>query len=132
MGKKSMETNTKEELATLKDDAVAGMKEFGGKVNQSAENIKKFNTTFMEDGAAHFSRKFDTLKSDAIEKANDAVKTIGKDVDHGLNQYNKKVQELAESLPGNFVKNSTRYPWVTISLTLAVGFMLGFLLKPAR
>ncbi len=132
MHKKSIETNTKEELETLKEDAVAGMKEFGDKVNQSAENIKKFNTTFMEDGAAQFSRKFDNLKSETIEKANDAVKTIGKDVDHGLMQYNKKVQELANSLPGNFIKNSARYPWVTISLTLAVGFMLGFLLKPAR
>ncbi len=95
MHKKSIETNTKEELTTLKEDAVAGMKEFGGKVNQSAENIKKYNTTFIEDGATQFSRKFDNLKSDTIEKANGAVKTIGKDVDHGLMQYNKKVQELA-------------------------------------
>ena len=132
MEKKSMETNTKEELSALKDDAVAGMKDFGGKVNKSAENIKKFNTSFMEDGAAKFSRKFDTLKSDAIEKANDTVKTIGKDVGHGLKQYNNKVQEMADSIPGNFVRNSTRYPWVTISLTLVVGFMLGFLLKPSR
>jgi ElaB/YqjD/DUF883 family membrane-anchored ribosome-binding protein len=132
MHKKSIETNTKEELEDLKDDAVAGMKDFGDKVNQTAENMKKYNTTFMEDGAVQFSRKFDNLKSDAIEKANDAVKTIGKDVDHGLMQYNNKVQELAESLPGNFIKNSARYPWVTISLTLVVGFMLGFLLKPAR
>jgi len=132
MHKKSIETNTKEELATLKEDAVAGMKEFGDKVNQSAENMKKYNTSFIEDGATQFSRKFDNLKSDAIEKANGAVKTIGKDVDHGLMQYNKKVQELADSLPGNFIKNSARYPWVTISLTLVVGFMLGFLLKPAK
>ena len=132
MDKKSMETNTKEELAELKNDAVAGMKEFGGKVNKSAENIKKFNTSFIEDGAAQFSRKFDSLKSDAIEKANETVKTIGKDVGHGLKQYNNKVQEMADSIPGDFVKNSTRYPWVTISLTLIVGFMLGFLLKPSK
>lgn len=132
MQKKSIETNTKEELEGLKEDAVAGMKDFGEKVNQSAENMKKYNTSFMEDGAAQLTRKFDMLKSEAIDKANGAVKTIGKDVDQGLMQYNKKVQELADSLPSNFVKNTTRYPWVTISLTLVAGFMLGFLLKPAR
>jgi len=132
MQKKSIETNTKEELGSLKEDAVAGMKEFGDKVNESAENMKKFNTSFIEDGAAKFSRKFDSLKSDAIEKANGAVKTIGKDVNHGLKQYNEKFQDLADSVPGDFIKNSSRYPWVAISLILVAGFTLGFLLKPAR
>ncbi|MHB8133490.1 MAG: hypothetical protein ACYDH1_04610 [Anaerolineaceae bacterium] len=132
MSKKTIETRTKEDLETLKDDVAAGMKEFGDKVNQTAENVKKYNTSFMEDGAARFSRKFEGLKSDAIEKANDTVKTIGKDVNHGLDQYNKKVQDLADSMPGDFIKNSSRYPWVAISLILVAGFTLGFLLKPTR
>ena len=132
MSKKTIETKTKEDFETLKDDVSTGMKEYGDKVNQTVEDVKKYNTTFMEDGAAQFSRKFDSLKSDAIKKANGAVKTIGKDVNHGLNQYNQKVQDLADSVPGDFIKNSSRYPWVAISLILVAGFTLGFLLKPAR
>jgi len=56
MSKKTIETKTKEDFETLKDDVSTGMKEYGDKVNQTVEDVKKFNTTFMEDGAAQFSR----------------------------------------------------------------------------
>jgi ElaB/YqjD/DUF883 family membrane-anchored ribosome-binding protein len=61
-----------------------------------------------------------------------AAATVKKDVGHGLSQYNAKAQEVANQVPGGFGKKAVRYPWVTISIALAVGFLLGSLLKPTR
>jgi ElaB/YqjD/DUF883 family membrane-anchored ribosome-binding protein len=61
-----------------------------------------------------------------------AAATLKKDVGHGLSQYNAKVQEVADKVPGHFGEMAARYPWVAISLSLAVGLLLGSLLKPAR
>ncbi|MBE0699176.1 MAG: hypothetical protein IH586_19825, partial [Anaerolineaceae bacterium] len=61
-----------------------------------------------------------------------AAKTIEQDVDQGLNQYNVKIQDLVDQVPGGFSQKAARYPWVTISISLAIGLLLGMLLKPTR
>jgi ElaB/YqjD/DUF883 family membrane-anchored ribosome-binding protein len=69
---------------------------------------------------------------DAKKTVDETVKTVNKAVGQGLSQYNTKVQELADRAPGDFAKKAAAYPWVTVTLSLAVGLFLGVLLKPGR
>jgi ElaB/YqjD/DUF883 family membrane-anchored ribosome-binding protein len=112
---------TKKDFSTLGEDGVTGM-----------TRIKKDLVTLGEDGVTGLSRKFEQLANDTKEMATDAVKTLNKDVGHGLSQYNAKVQDVADRVPGGFGEKAARYPWVAISISLAVGFLLGSYLKPAR
>jgi ElaB/YqjD/DUF883 family membrane-anchored ribosome-binding protein len=57
---------------------------------------------------------------------------VKKGVEHGLSQYNAKAQEVANTVPGTFGKVVAKYPWVSITIGLMVGFLLSSLLKPAR
>jgi ElaB/YqjD/DUF883 family membrane-anchored ribosome-binding protein len=84
------------------------------------------------DGVTGLSRKFEQLADDTKELVTDAVKTVNKDVGHGLSQYNAKVQEAADKVPGGFGEKATRYPWVAMSIALAFGILLGNILKPDR
>lgn len=61
-----------------------------------------------------------------------AAATVKQDVRHGLNDYNAKAQKVADKVPGGFSEMAAKYPWVAISIAVAVGFLLGSLLKPAR
>ena len=48
---------------------------------------------------------------------------MNKVVGQGLSQYNTKIQEVADRVPGDFAKKAAGYPWVTITLSLAAGLL---------
>jgi len=111
----------KKDFTTLGEDNVTGL-----------TRIKKDLVTLGEDGVTGLSRKFEQLAGDTKEMVTDVVKTLNKDVGHGLSQYNAKVQDVADRIPGGFSKKAAGYPWVTITISLALGLLLGVLLKPGR
>ncbi len=85
-----------------------------------------------EDSITGLGRKFEQLSDDAKKTQAVVVKSINKGVGQGLSQYNEKVQDVANRVPGGFGKKAAGYPWVTITLSLAFGLLLGVLLKPSR
>jgi len=107
-------------------------KAFENKVDRDVDKAKKDFATLGDDGVAGLRRMFAQGADDAKKTVDDTVKTVNKAVGQGLNQYNTKVQELAERVPGDFAKKAARYPWVTITISLAVGLLIGGLLKPGR
>jgi ElaB/YqjD/DUF883 family membrane-anchored ribosome-binding protein len=111
----------KEDFTTLGEDSVTGL-----------ARIKKDLVTLGDDGVTGLSRKFEQLADDTKEMITDAVKTLNKDVGHELSQYNAKVQDVADRVPGGIGKKVAGYPWVTITMSLIFGLLLGVLLKPGR
>ena len=114
-------------------------KAFENKVNRDIDKAKEDVATLREDavtlgddGVTGLSRKFEQLTDETKEMVTDAVETLNKEVGHGLSIYNAKVQDVADRLPGDFGKKAARYPWVTITMSLAAGLLLGVLLKPRR
>ena len=114
-------------------------KAFENKVNQDIDKAKEDVATLgedvatlEEDGATGLSRKFEQLTDETKEMVTDAVKSLNQEVGHGLSTYNAKVQDFADRLPGDFGNKVARFPWVTITMSLAAGLLLGVLLRPRR
>jgi len=107
-------------------------KAFENKVNRDIDKAKEDVATLGEDGVTGLSRKFEQLTDETKEMVTDAVKSLNQEVGHGLSTYNAKVQDFADRLPGDFGKKAARFPWVTITMSLAAGLLLGVLLKPRR
>jgi ElaB/YqjD/DUF883 family membrane-anchored ribosome-binding protein len=112
---------------------------FENKVNRDIDKAKEDvaalrvdAATLGDDGVTGLSRKFEQLTDETKGMVTDAVKTLNKDVGRGLSTYNAKVQDYADRLPGDFGKKAARYPWVTITMSMAFGLLLGVLLKPGR
>lgn len=118
----------KKDLDALVRDSAARFSKFEDNVNQVTGKAKENINTWMEDGASQLSEGFEKLTDDA----KDAAAAVKKDVGHGLSQYNAKAQEIADRVPGGYGKKAAKYPWVTITLSLVVGLLLGSLLRPAR
>ena len=118
----------KKDLSTLKGDRAARFGKFEANVSNAAEDL----TTWVEDGVSHFGEEFEKLTNDTKETVVRSAAGVKKDVGHGLSQYNAKAQEFADKVPGDFSKKAARYPWVSITIALVVGFLLGNLLKSAR
>jgi ElaB/YqjD/DUF883 family membrane-anchored ribosome-binding protein len=107
-------------------------KAFEKKVNRDVDQVKKDLATLGDDGVSGSSRIFEQLVDNAKKTIAVAVQTFNKGVGQGLSQYNTKVQDVADRVPGGFSKKAAVYPWVTISMSLAFGLLLGLLLKPGR
>lgn len=107
-------------------------KAFENKVNRDFGNTKKELVTLMEDGITGVSRTFENLTDKAKNKMAGAVKSVNQSVGHGMSQYNEKIQDVADRFPGSFGKQAARYPWITATLFMAFGLLLGVLLKPSR
>lgn len=122
----------KKDLNTLVEDGAARLSRFEENVSQATGKAKEELTTWVEDGVSQLSDGFEKLTGDAKKTVAGAAATMEKEVGHGLRQYNAEVQKVADKLPGSFGNQVARYPWVAISISLAVGFLLGSLLKPSR
>jgi len=107
-------------------------KQFENKVNQDVENAKDDLSTLGDDGVTGLTRKFEQLTDDTKKTVDVAVKNVNKAVGQGLSQYNAKVQDVADRVPGAFSKKAAEYPWVTMTISLVAGLLLGILLKPGR
>ena len=101
-------------------------------VRKDAVKVKKDFSTLMEDGISQYRRGFEKLTSNAMNTLAISVNTVKKDIGHGLSQYNAKAQEFANKVPGHLGEKAVIYPWVTISITLVIGYLLGSLLRPVR
>jgi len=125
-------TKVKKDMSILVGDSAAQFDRFGDNLSQSTGKAKEDLTTWAEDGVSQMSEGFEKLTGDSRETVIAAAATVKRDVGHGLSQYNAKIQEVADKVPGRFGEMAARYPWVAISLGLAIGLLLGSLLKPAR
>ncbi|OGN92183.1 MAG: hypothetical protein A2Y88_07250 [Chloroflexi bacterium RBG_13_48_10] len=107
-------------------------RKFEKQVIRDIDKAKMDLATLRDDGIIGLNRIFEQLTGDTQKTVDVAAKTINQTVGHGLSQFNAKVQDVADKVPGDLGKKALGYPWVTITLSLVVGLFLGALLKPRR
>jgi ElaB/YqjD/DUF883 family membrane-anchored ribosome-binding protein len=107
-------------------------KKFKQQVIRDVDKAKNDLATLRDDGINGLNRIFEQLTGDTQKTVDVAAKTINQTVEQGLSQFNAKVQDVADRVPGDLGKKALGYPWVTITVSLVVGLLLGALLKPGR
>lgn len=122
----------KKDLNSLVGDSSARIKRIEENINQATGKAKADLSMWVEDGVSQVSDSFEKLKGDARDTVMNTAYTVKKDVGQGLSQYNAKAQEVADKVPGGFSAMAAKYPWVSLSIAVFVGFLLGNLLKPTR
>ncbi len=125
-------SKVKKDLDTLAEDSAARVSKVEKNISDAASHAKAGVTTWVEDNASKMNRDLGKLTGDAKESMVGAAATLKKDIGHGLSQYNSKVQKMVDKAPGGLSKQAAKYPWVALSITVAVGFLLGMLIRPAR
>jgi ElaB/YqjD/DUF883 family membrane-anchored ribosome-binding protein len=122
----------KKDVRILVGDGTAQLSRIGAKVDLAAVKAREDLNTWVEDCIYQLGDGLEKLTDDAKERVVNAAAEVKKGVGHGLSQYDAKAREVANIIPGGFGKKAARYPWVSISIALVVGLLLGGLLKPAR
>jgi ElaB/YqjD/DUF883 family membrane-anchored ribosome-binding protein len=125
-------TKVKKDISALVGDNTALLGRFEDNLNQAAVQAKGDLTTWMEDGVTHMNEEFGKLTDDTKESMSEAAASVKKEVGDGITHYNARAQELADKIPDGFSRKAAKYPWVAITIDVAVGFLLGSLIKPIR
>ena len=107
-------------------------RKFAKQVNRDIGKAKNDLAALRDDSITGLNRIFEQLTGDTVKTVDGAAKTINQTVGQGLSQFNAKVQDVADRVPGDLGKKAVGYPWVTITISLVVGAVLGALLKPNR
>jgi hypothetical protein len=122
----------KKDVRVLVEDGATQLSRLEEKVSLATGKVKDELTTWVDGGVSQLSEGFGKLSDEAKETVISAAMTVKKGVGHGLSQYDAKAREVANIIPGGFGKKAARYPWVSISIALVVGLLVGGFLKPAR
>lgn len=118
----------KKDLSTLIKDGETRIGRFENDLSKTKVGI----TSWVEDGVSNLSDEIGKATRNVRESLVDTAGMVNKKVGRGLKRYNAKAQNIVNKVPGSFGKKASRYPWVTISITLLLGLLIGGLLKPAR
>jgi ElaB/YqjD/DUF883 family membrane-anchored ribosome-binding protein len=122
----------KKDLNSLVGDSTARIKRLEDNFNQATSKAKADLGMWVDDNVSQMNEGFEKLKVDARDTVVNTAATVRKDVGQGLSQYNAKAQEVADKVPGGFSGLAAKYPWVSLTIAILVGFLLGNLLKPTR
>jgi signal transduction histidine kinase len=113
-------------------DAEIKFRRYQEKLDRAANEVKDNLTNRIIESTSQFNEGFNKLKVDTREAIVNTAAMVKQRVENGLIRYNTKVQQGADKIPGNFSEKASRYPWVTVSIALVIGLLLGNLLKPRR
>lgn len=122
----------KKDVGILVEDSATRFSRYEDSISQATDKAKEELTSKLEDGISQLSGGFEKMTNDAKETVIGVATAAKKGVGDGLSQYNAKAQEFADKAPGGLGQKAAKYPWVTIVIGLAVGLLLGGLLKPSR
>jgi len=73
-----------------------------------------------------------TLNDEARAAVVQAAAKLKKEANQSLDQYNDNAQQLADKIPGGFGEKVAKYPWVSLSVVLLVGVLLGSMIRFIR
>jgi len=107
-------------------------KAFEKRINRDFDRAIRDLAALRDDAVTGLSRKFEQLAGGPKKKAAVAVKALNKSIGHGFNQYNTKVQDVVDRVPGNLSKKAAGFPWVAFTISMILGLLLGTLLRFSR
>jgi ElaB/YqjD/DUF883 family membrane-anchored ribosome-binding protein len=107
-------------------------KAYEKRINRDLDRTKRDLSALRDDIVTGLNMKLDELAGHPRKSAEVAVQTLNKSIGHGLNQYNTKVQDVVDKVPGDIGKKAAGYPWVAITMSIVLGLMFGALLRFSR
>ncbi len=102
------------------------------RINRDLERTKKDLSALRDDAVSTLSKRFEEMTDKPRKTAAVAVKNLNKSIGQGLDQYNSTIQDAVNKVPGSIGKKAVQYPWVTISLAIIIGLILGASIKGGR
>ena len=139
MNKKQLDNKVSKDVEKLREDVNLLMQDKAGQFGKLENNVRQLAgkakgdlTTLVDDGVSQVNLGLEKVISTTREFVGDTAGMLKKEVGSGLGQYNTKAQQIADKVPGNIGQQAAKYSWVTITIALVSGLLLGFIFKQGK
>ncbi len=123
----------RKDINTLAEDSAARINKLEEMASLDYSKAKRDLAKQLENRAGQWRKKVGKLTENATRSVVSKVEPLRKDIGRRSSNFIAKAKKTAVELPKNIDKKASAYPWTTlITIGLASGFVLGFVLKPAR
>ena len=123
----------KKDLSALAEDSAARIGKLEEMVGLSYNKAKKDLAKQMGSSANQWRKKVAMLTENAARSVASTVEPLKKDIGRRSSNITAKAQEIAVELPKNIDKKASGFPWAAmITIGLAVGFVMGLVIRSAR
>ncbi len=122
----------KKDVNILVGDTTAQLGKIEDDLSQAAIQAKADLTTWVEEGVSQIKLEFEKMTDEAKKSLANTAASVSTDVELQLRQYNTKIQDIVDRVPGDLGKKAVSYPWIAISLGVLSGILMGFILKPTH
>ena len=103
-----------------------------GKLDEIRSDSRRLWNRRSDEGRTRLAGSVDRLVDQMQKRYNITRDKAELTVGRFLDQYDHKVYEVVQRLPGDLDRRVIRYPWATIATTLGLGLLVGFIIKPNR
>ena len=102
------------------------------KLDEIRSNSRRLWNRRSDEGRTRLAGSVDRLADQMQKRYHISRDKAELTVSRFLDQYDHKVYELVQSLPGDLDRRVIRYPWASIATMLGLGLLVGFIIKPSR
>lgn len=102
------------------------------KLDEIRNNSRHLWNRRRDEGRARLAASVDRLADQMQKRYHISRDKAELTMSRLLDQYDHKVYELVQSLPGDLDRRVIRYPWASIATMLGLGVLVGFIIKPSR
>lgn len=120
------------DISTLVKDGAARLSRYENTVSQASGKAKKDLTNRLESSVSQLSKGFDSATGNATKALSGTSTKFKKNMGNWLDHFNAKAQKVAVEVPKELGKKASRFPWIVITIGLAVGFLIGIMFLPNR
>ena len=103
-----------------------------GKLDEIRDNSRRLWNRRSDEGRTRLAGSVDRLVDQMQKRYHINRDKAELTVSRFLDQYDHKVYQVVQRLPGDLDRRVIRYPWATIATTLGLGLLVGFIIKPNR
>jgi F0F1-type ATP synthase membrane subunit b/b' len=122
----------KKDVNILVGDSTAQLGKIEDDLSLAANKAKEDLTTWVEEGVSQIKVEVEKMTDEAKKSLASTAASVSTDVELQLRQYNTKIQEIVNRVPGDLGNKAVRYPWIAISIGVLSGLLMGFILKPSH
>lgn len=132
MNDRQLQKKVHKDVEQVKKDVGILMRDSAARIHVGNGGAPKDLLMWAQSMVSQLSKDLEKVTDSAVDTVASAATTMKKDLGQQLNKTNSSSRKFMAKTTDNLGKTVSKNPWVVISAILAIGLILGSVVRPIR
>lgn len=132
MNDRQLQKKVRKDVEQVKKDVGILMRDSAARIHVGNGGAPKDLLMWAQSMVSQLSKDLEKVTDSAVDTVASAATTMKKDLGQQLNKTNSSSRKFMAKTTDNLGKTVSKNPWVVISAILAIGLILGSVVRPIR